>query len=368
MSEKNLPDRASEFDDEIPTYSPSKATTSKDSATANAYQRAGRVAPQSIAPDSTKSKKSGFAGKSAASDAAKLEESAKAKEAAAKAEVAKGTANLPAGEAAAQTTAFAAARDHSAPLASDAPTTSYDPPRAQRTVTPEQGYADDDFAPSLESEPTTVLPAAAVQAAEPTQVLDPSVSPAPVAASAVAPGSSEVAPVVQTKRGTMDFGLLLLRIAMSAYLLLDSLRVFFNLGAGGGLNQLEQDFSSYNAPNMLAIGIPALELAAGVFLLFGLLTPVAAAVGTGAMTFMLGHFIFTAESLAIFDMPEKVWLGIMLVAGTLTLQFTGPGVISFDISRSWAKRPLYSSWIFAALSIIGAVALWWFGAGVNPLA
>ena len=49
------------------------------------------------------------------------------------------------------------------------------------------------------------------------------------------------------------------------------------------------------------------------------------------------------------------------------LQFTGPGKISFDMGRGWTQRPLASSWIFVVLGLGGAAALWWFGAGVNPL-
>ncbi len=357
-----MPDRASDFDD-IPTYAPGEekkaSGSAQGNATANAYSRAGRVAPQSITPDAGKKSADAAAAASGAADA-KNETEVLPKQAAESEE----------------TTVLSKqggySNDHNARLASDAPTSNYD---------------DDDFAPrGGSSEPTTVFTAepapapASVPASspEPTRVIDTGApvyasapEPAPAAAPAPLPAeplSADAAPVVQAKRGTMDFGLLILRVAVSAYLLLDSIRVFFNMGANGGLNQLEEEFSSYAAPNLLAIGVPAMELAAGVFLLFGLLTPVAAAVGTAATTFLLGHFVYTADSLAIFDMPDKVWLGLLLSVATLTLQFTGPGWISFDVSRSWAKRPLYSSWIFALLSVAGAVALWWFGAGLNPLA
>lgn len=52
----------------------------------------------------------------------------------------------------------------------------------------------------------------------------------------------------------------------------------------------------------------------------------------------------------------------------IALQFTGPGFISFDVKRSWARRPLATSWIFVIVGIAVLVALWWFGAGVNPIA
>ena len=61
-------------------------------------------------------------------------------------------------------------------------------------------------------------------------------------------------------------------------------------------------------------------------------------------------------------------LSIVMLGISRALQFTGPGLVSLDFGRSWARRPLVSSWIFILLAIAGAVALWWFGAGVNPLA
>ena len=49
------------------------------------------------------------------------------------------------------------------------------------------------------------------------------------------------------------------------------------------------------------------------------------------------------------------------------LQFTGPGFISVDFKRSWARRPLGTSWVFVLIGVAILVALWFFGAGVNPL-
>ena len=64
---------------------------------------------------------------------------------------------------------------------------------------------------------------------------------------------------------------------------------------------------------------------------------------------------------------STLYESVILFGISLALQFTGPGLYSFDYGRSWARRPLVSSWIFILLAIAGAVALWWFGAGVNPL-
>lgn len=241
---------------------------------------------------------------------------------------------------------------HNEPLASDAPT-----------------YADQDFAQPAPTDhaattafsaPTTGYQEPIV--AQPAQTIEPQVAAVPVQQQV------EVVETEQVKRGTIDFGLLLIRVIFALYLILDSVTIFFNMGSTGGLNQLETDFADYAFPQLLAVGIPAVELTAGVFLLFGLLTPVMAALATIATSFMALHHIYVADGLNLLNLPESVWLSIVLTVVALSLQFTGPGVISFDVSRSWARRPLASSWIFAILAIAGAVALWWFGAAVNPLA
>lgn len=63
-----------------------------------------------------------------------------------------------------------------------------------------------------------------------------------------------------------------------------------------------------------------------------------------------------------------MWLAVFVFAASLVLQFTGPGLYGVDAGRSWARRPLASSWICAALGVAAAGVMWWFGTGINPLA
>ncbi|BAM27246.1 DoxX family protein [Corynebacterium ulcerans] len=268
---------------------------------------------------------------------------------------------------------------HSQPLASDAPTSVYrDPAPTERAA-----YMDEDFAPAVPpvppaqpaASPSTVVTPAPVAAPATTSFAESPVEQAPVVAPAppVAPVAPQPEPVdthalaVAAKRGTIDFGLLVLRVVFGAWLILDAVQVFFAMGNSGGINGLQDQFSSYAYASTLAVAVPAMELAAGVFLVFGLLTPVAAAVATVVTSFLTVHHIASAESLNLLDLNDSIWFAFFLTTISLVLQFTGPGLISFDVSRSWAKRPLASSWVFAILGIAGAVALWWFGAAVNPL-
>lgn len=230
--------------------------------------------------------------------------------------------------------------DRSAPLASDAPV---------------EPYADQDYAPTGANpsvEPTTVY-----QQVDPNEQLAAEAQVEQAAAEGAAEGA---------KRGTIDFGLLLLRVVLAAWLIFDSVTVFFGIG-GRGLGSLENDFGAYAYSNLLSIAIPTVELAAGVFLLFGLLTPIAAALATVATSFLFLHQVFLANGEAFASVKETLFFYALLAAISVVVQFTGPGIISLDTSRSWARRPLASSWIFVIAAIAGAVALWWFGAAVNPI-
>ena len=174
---------------------------------------------------------------------------------------------------------------------------------------------------------------------------------------------------VPVGRGTIDFGLLLLRLLVGGYLSVRAIATFFNLGSSGGIGALETAYASYPFGDGMAIIVPTLELAAGVFLVLGLITPVAAAVGVAVTGFEALHALTAADGgwgLLLTD--ATVILPALLLGLTFALTFTGPGLYSVDTGRGWARRPLASSWICALLGLAAAGAIWWFGAGVNPLA
>lgn len=181
------------------------------------------------------------------------------------------------------------------------------------------------------------------------------------------PAASVEAAAVDARRGTIDFGIFIIRFFFGALLVLASVKTFFQLGGNTGLAGLEAEYANYLQPGILAVAIPAMLLTAGVFLLLGLVTPLAAALATVGTTFEALHVMDTdGEAFDPLRLGDNVWLAILLVVLAVGLQFTGPGRISLDFGRSWARRPLISSWVFVVLSVAGAGALWWFGAGVNP--
>lgn len=221
----------------------------------------------------------------------------------------------------------------------DAPTTAFQQP----------AYADQDFAAAPQAQP-----------AEPVAV---PVGSTPVTAENVGPYPEPA------RRGTIDLGILLVRIGLALWLILASVGTFFQLGGNGGMGELEAEFAGYAAPGALALAVPTMQLAAGLFLLFGLITPLFAAVAIVVTGFGVLHALtVTGAGLNVFGWDAAVGLSVMLLIISVALQFTGPGLYSLDFGRSWARRPLASSWIFLAVALVALALLWWFGAGVNPLA
>ncbi|MCG7246812.1 DoxX family protein [Corynebacterium sp. HMSC036D03] len=317
MSDKNVPDKATSFDDhlDIPTYN-ADAKAEEKPTRSRLFKRAGRAEPQEIKPNAQ-----------TVPETALGEEEAE--------------------EEATETRQFETLR------AEDPKTEKVE----KVEEVPEPVYGDEDFA-------TTAMPASAADLDEDEESVDETAVETNEDEQVRRDGYREYG-----RRGTIDFGLLFVRIALSAYLLIAGATTFFKLGGGEGLSGLETDFADYAFASPLAIAVPTMQLIAGAFLLLGLVTPFAAMIGLVVTGFMALHELAASGAgLDIFNWPDSVWLSLVLFVIAVALQFTGPGFISFDAKRSWARRPLATSWIFVVIGIAVLVALWWFGAAVNPLA
>ncbi|HCG2961744.1 TPA: DoxX family protein [Corynebacterium striatum] len=377
MSDKNVPDKASSFDDDLdlPTYSRDKAAADAAADNADAatevtpaaastrsrlFQRPGRAEPQEIKPKEPKVHDSEPAETaSVESEPTEVFASGSAADSTVASKAA--PVDAPAGEPkaedaqpAAETEQFVAPRDEDRTVA--------------EVQAEDSSYDDADFAPTAAAAAapaavTTVMPASASDVDLEAETEE-ETSDRLKAEQAERDGYREYG-----RRGTIDFGLLFVRIALSAYLLLVGATTFFKLGGGEGLSGLESEFANYAFASPLAIAVPTMQLIAGAFLLLGLVTPLAAMIGLVVTGFMALHELAASDAgLDVFTWPESVWLSLVLFVIAIALQFTGPGFVSFDVKRSWARRPLTTSWIFVIIGIAVLVALWWFGAGVNPIA
>ncbi|MBV7301108.1 DoxX family membrane protein [Corynebacterium sp. TAE3-ERU2] len=386
---------------------PEPKKSGKRSTAGSIYERTGRAAPQAIPPRGQAGQpEQARAAEPAEQPAAQPANDAPERGAApvrsstpSREEDSNETVVMPrAGAAAAAAASAQAASDkhpeRSRPLASDAPTSARDTRATEPESTPAPA-AQPGSERRQPPRPEPTRPAAeetvALQRPQPAGDADydadyaqaPGVAAASGAAAAPAAGPQWVEgdmaepaddaeqpydPALDHRRGTLDFGIFLLRVGVGALLILAGVKTFFQLGDSEGLSGLENEFSGYAMPWLLSVVQPSLQLLAGVFLLLGLLTPVAAAVGIVATLLSALHQIDVLNAgVNPLNWSGEVLFCVVMILAVLALQFTGPGKLSLDFNRSWAHRPLLSSWLWVLVGGAAAVALWWFGAGVNPL-
>lgn len=170
------------------------------------------------------------------------------------------------------------------------------------------------------------------------------------------------------KRGTTGFGLFLLRLVAGALLLIYGLQTLFAFGGNPGLNTFEGLLNQYKFADLLAVGLSIGQVVAGGLLILGLLTPVGAAVGAIVSAFLAGHYMgASGGNLWPYALSPQTQLWGLLALICMALIFTGPGRISLDRNRGWARRPLASAWVFAIIAIAGAAAVWLVVGGGNPI-
>ncbi|MGV0397570.1 DoxX family membrane protein [Corynebacterium suicordis] len=164
---------------------------------------------------------------------------------------------------------------------------------------------------------------------------------------------------VRDKRGTLSFGLLLLRLVVGGLLLVHGLQILFAFGGHAGLNTFESQLSDHSHADLLAVGISVAEVVAGGLLILGLLTPLGAALGAVAAGFLALHHLRAWEGgyfPATLDTEVQMWA--ILAAMSMVILFTGPGRAALDRPRGWATRPLASAWLFAIIAVAGLAGLW----------
>lgn len=174
------------------------------------------------------------------------------------------------------------------------------------------------------------------------------------------------------RRGTQDLGLMVLRWAVGALLIAHGLQKAFGWWGGPGLDGFENRLTEvgYQHADMLTYIATGAQILAGLLLILGLFTPLAAA---GALAYLVNGLLVEAtaahEEARLSDfLTDGHEYQVVLVAVVAAIILIGPGRYGLDAGRGWARRPFVGS--FAALLIgIGAgIALWVFLNGGNPLA
>jgi putative oxidoreductase len=174
------------------------------------------------------------------------------------------------------------------------------------------------------------------------------------------------------RRGTQDLGLMLLRVGFGALLIAHGLQKAFGLWGGQGLDGFQQslvDLGYQHANILVFVGVGA-QIGAGVLLVLGLFTPLAAA---AAVAYLINSLLaaVTAQpdsGYFPFFLPDGHEYLVVLIVLAAALTLTGPGRYGFDAGRGWARRPFVGSAAALVLGIGVGVGVWLMLNGANPLA
>ena len=173
------------------------------------------------------------------------------------------------------------------------------------------------------------------------------------------------------RRGTQDLGLLLLRLAVGALLIAHGLQKAFGLWGGPGFDGLEKSLTDmgFRYADILTYVATGGQIAAGVLLILGLFTPVAAA---GALAYSVTGIL--AEAMAAHEearlasfLTDGHEYKVILVCAIAVIILAGPGRYGFDAGRGWARRPFVGSFVALLVGLGGGIAVWVLLNGGNPL-
>ncbi|OBI71277.1 DoxX family protein [Mycobacterium sp. E740] len=174
------------------------------------------------------------------------------------------------------------------------------------------------------------------------------------------------------RRGTLDLGILVLRLAVGALFIGHGLQKAFGLWGGPGLDGWQAELSDmgFRYAGVLTYVAAGGQIAAGVLLILGLFTPVAAA---GALAYLVTGVLadamqaHEAAQLSNF-LTDGHEYKVFLLCAVAALVLTGPGRYGFDAGRGWARRPFIGSFGALVLGVGAGVAIWVLLNGGNPFA
>jgi len=172
------------------------------------------------------------------------------------------------------------------------------------------------------------------------------------------------------RRGTQDLGLMLLRVGLGVLLIAHGLQKAFGLWGGTGLGGFQDTLTEagYQHAGILTYVGAVGQIGAGVLLVLGLFTPLAAA---AALAYLINGLLaaVTAQSTGFpFFLPDGHEFQVTLIVIAAVIILTGPGRYGFDAGRGWARRPFVGSAAALLLGIGVGVGAWVLLNGANPLA
>lgn len=172
------------------------------------------------------------------------------------------------------------------------------------------------------------------------------------------------------RRGTQDLGLMLLRVGLGVLLIGHGLQKAFGLWGGSGLGGFQDSLAEagYQHAGILTYVGAIGQIGAGVLLVLGLFTPVAAAVAMASLINGLLAAVTAQSNGFAFFLPDGHEFQVTLIVVAAVIILTGPGRYGFDAGRGWARRPFVGSVVALLLGIGLGAAVWILLNGANPLA
>ncbi|MCM3896724.1 DoxX family protein [Gordonia sputi] len=179
----------------------------------------------------------------------------------------------------------------------------------------------------------------------------------------------------RVRRGTLDLGLLLLRVAVGVVVMAHGLSHLFGWWTGTGLDGFQNELLNpanpaigfaVDAAKPLAAGIALAETIGGLMVIVGLLTPIGSSAILAVMLLAAAFKTTIAGGFEFFASANGVEFELMMAAAAAAIILTGPGLYSLDYPRGWARRPFIGSVLWLVVGIAVACVIWIFCNGTDP--
>ncbi len=177
-------------------------------------------------------------------------------------------------------------------------------------------------------------------------------------------------PALAPPRGTLDFGLFLLRLIVGGTFVYHGLQKLTGWFNGPGLDGTRDMMAGggWDHATLCAILVTIGEVGGGALLALGLITPLAAG---AVLAVILDAWMWKQGMVPGFQyrgsVPSGVELESILAGTAAVIILTGPGRWSLDRNRKWATRPSYGSFVVLLLAVAAAIGAYWYLHGGNPL-
>lgn len=172
------------------------------------------------------------------------------------------------------------------------------------------------------------------------------------------------------RRGTLDLGLLLLRLVIGGTFIYHGLQKATGWFHGPGLDGIKTAMESggWKHVDIAAPMLIAGELGGGVLVVLGLASPLAAG---ALLAVILDAWMWKQGMVPGFQYSAKgnsTELESILVGLTTVLILTGPGRLSLDRNRGWSTRPFMGSLAAFVAAVAVSILTYIYLHGGNPLA